>query len=99
MDTTGKTWMDEVAEEKIKSEPPQLTEIAATILTGLLASGDYTEGAEHFRSYDKKTGPPRAFPRPEAVDDAIALARQLVEKTRLVAVRLEPQKSPPPAQE
>jgi hypothetical protein len=69
-----------MTEEQPKSDTPQLTEIAATILTGLLASGEYTEG----RTYEEADSSyPRTSVRvrPEAVATAIRLAEQLIEQT------------------
>ena len=60
-----------------KSEAPRLTEIAAQILSGLLASGDYTEGSEHFKPVKPYDAAPRPSYRPEAVYDAIELAQML----------------------
>lgn len=61
-----------------KSETPQLTVIAATILTGLLASGDYTIGAESFPAYNEEGQNRRARYRPEAINDAIELTALIV---------------------
>lgn len=64
-----------------KSDTPQLTIIAATILTGLLASGDYTDGPETFTPYEERAKR-RAKYRPEAIPDAIELTAQLVAQTK-----------------
>jgi hypothetical protein len=85
-------------ETETKSDTPQLTVIAATILTGLLASGDYTEGAEHFPAY-QKGGAPRARYRPEAVNDAIELTLKLVKGLRSVGAVPNAPQAPPAAQE
>jgi hypothetical protein len=78
-------WMFEpvkpMNEPETKSESPQLNEIAAIILGGLLASGDYTEGAEHFKPYGGERQSPRPRYRPEAVTDALELAREFIDKT------------------
>lgn len=70
------------------TKTPNLTELTATILSGLLASGDYTEGVEHFTPY---TGEDRRLPRPhyrrEALQDAIQLAKLLIEHTAGLSTR------------
>jgi hypothetical protein len=88
-----------MTEPEIKSETPQLTAIAATILTGLLASGDYTEGPEAFPPPDKWGKKRRADYRPEAVNDAIQLTLQLVKGLRLVGVLPDAPEASPAAQE
>jgi hypothetical protein len=52
-----------------------LTEIAAQILSGLLASGDYTLKTSSGSGYDYPASRTRC--RPEAVVDAIELAQRL----------------------
>jgi hypothetical protein len=72
-----------------------LTEIAATILTGLLASGDYTVSAESFPAPDKWGKKRRAGYREEVVNDAIQLTLQLVKGLALVGALPEAPQAPP----
>ena len=54
-------------------------EVATMIMTGLLASSDYTEGAEHFAATDY--GVPkekRARYRSEVVNDSVELTVKLI---------------------
>jgi hypothetical protein len=85
-----------------KSDTPQLTEIAATVLAGLLASGDYTDGPEKFQPYTGAREKPRSRYRQEVVNDAIQLTLQLVKGLALVgavpALQTR-QEAPPAAQE
>lgn len=60
-----------------KSEEPQLYPIAATILTGLLASGDFTE--KRAKGY---TNEKIVEVRSDVVQKAIDLARELEEKLK-----------------
>jgi hypothetical protein len=69
-----------MSETETKSEATQLTLIAAQILSGLLASGDYTV----VRSVTKESGYGRTEQgdvRREAIRHAIDLAKELIEKT------------------
>lgn len=69
-----------------------LIEIATQILTGLLASGDYTQPADRYSS-----GKP-AFYSAEVVDHAIRLAKELMAKTKAAAPASEPAAASPPAE-
>lgn len=80
-----------------KSDTPQLTAIAATILTGLLASGDYTDGPENFRPFgdNPQSQPPRSRYRPEVLADAVGLTIQLAEAMNKLTLKAAP--TAPPA--
>jgi DNA gyrase/topoisomerase IV subunit B len=63
-------------EQSERPSEPQLNEMAATILTGLLASGDFTDSSTASGAGGKEVG----SVRPEALSVAVGLAIQL-EKT------------------
>jgi hypothetical protein len=79
------------------SDTPQLNEIAATVLAGLLASGDYTDGPESFQPYTGERQKPRSRYRQEAVNDAVELTLKL--KKALQTVGLLPAEAPKPVPE